>query len=851
MLLKLTKFPVIHFILIIFLFLGEKIVYAGTLEGHNLYKNPIDSVLSTKDTLKISKKEDGALNSKVKYTAKDSIRFDVISKKVYLYGNASIHYEAIDLKAGFITIDWNDNTVYAEPLPDSTGKLTGKPVFTDDNGSFNAQSMKYNFTTKKGKISSVITKEGEGYIHGEVVKKYKNNDFFIKNGKYTTCDLDTPHYYIASGKLKVMPNDKVITGPAYLIIEKIPTPFAIPFGYFPNKKGQSSGIIIPTYGESTYLGFFLKNGGYYLGISDHLDLALKADIYSKGSWGGGASSNYAKRYKYRGAFSFNYNFIKNGEPELPGYQINKDFFINWSHSQDPKAHPNSLFTANVNAGSNTFYTHSLSNTNNYLTNTFQSAISYSKTWPGKPFNLSLSARHNQNTLNKQISITLPEATFNVNRINFFKSKIQSPEQKWYEKIGASYVINARNSIQATDSTLFKETFRQFQNGLRQSMPISTSFKLLKFFSLSPSVNFNSSSYLQSIRKHWDNQRGGVVIDTVKKFSTSLDYSVNASLFTRIYGMFQFKKGNLIAIRHVISPSVQFSYHPDFSKPSFGYYRYVRTNLKGDSAKYFIYEGSIFGGPPTGKAGIVSFSLDNLLDLKLKNKKDTISGTKKIKIFENLSFNSSYNMAADSLKWSNITMNGRTTLFNKVYLNFSGTFDPYTTDQAGNKINKFEIKEHKRLARLTDAGLSFSFNLNPSAGIPKQSNKGSEQELKQINMNPDAYIDFNIPWTLNMNYNILYTKPNYQKSIISQTLSFSGDVSLTPKWKIGFNSGYDFINKDFSYSSINIYRDLHCWEMHFNWIPFGFRQSYNFQINVKSSMLQDLKLVRRRDWSENR
>lgn len=797
------------------------------------------------DTVKVVEPT-GALRSKVEYSATDSIQFDVKTQTVYLYGNAEVSYEDINLKAAFIEVNWSTETLFAKGAKDSTGKDIGLPVFSENNQNFTAYAIRYNFNSKKGKITQVTTQEGEGYIHGENVKKDEQNNFYIKNGVYTTCNLDTPHYYIGARKLKVIQDDKVITGPAYLVIENVPTPFAIPFGYFPNKKGQVSGILIPSYGESTSLGFYLSNGGYYFGINDYLDLTLKGDIYTKGSWKVNTSSNYNKRYRYQGNLNLGYAITKLGEEELSNYSKSTDFFIRWNHRTDPKARPNSTFTAKVNAGSNSYFQNTSYNANDYLSNTFSSSVSYAKAGAGKPYNFSLNATHEQNNLNKTVNVTLPHFMFGLNRLYPFKSK-NSVEPKWYHKIGVSYSADARNTLSTTDSLLFKEeSLTQLKNGMQHVIPVSTSFKLFKYFSLSPSFNYTERWYLKTIEKHFDTTANRALNDTVKGFKAARDFSFSTSFSTRVYGMLLFKKGPLKAIRHVITPSTSFAYRPDFGAPEWGYYQYVKSDILGTITPYSIFETGIYGGPSMGRSGTLSFNIDNNLEMKVKSKRDTISGIKKIKLLESFNVGTSYNLAADSLNWSSLNINGRTVLFEKININFSGIADPYVIDSLGKRLNKFELKENSRIARLTNANLSIGFSLNKKAVSSME--KKTPEQLSTTNINASNYVDFSIPWNLSVNYSLYYTKTITET--VTQSLNFNGDVNLTPKWKIGFTSGYDFINEDFTYTTISIYRDLHCWEMSFTWIPFGFHQSYNFQINVKASILRDLKLNRKRDWYDN-
>lgn len=820
--------------------------------GHRLYKTvQIRSVLPDTnqviDTLKTGFNTD--LKSKVEYSARDSMLFDIVGQKVFLYGEAIVKYETITLKAGYIEVDWKSKTLYAIGIKDSLGNEIEIPEFSDKGESFTAKKITYNFETEKGRINEVYTKEGGGFIFAETTKKIDETSYYIKSGRYTTCNLPEPHYSINSNKLKVIQNKKIVTGPAYLTIADVPTPLVIPFGFFPNKTGRSNGIIIPTYGESTALGFFLRNGGYYFGLGDNFDMDLTGDIYSLGSWGTSSLMNYANRYHYNGSLNVSYKRIKTSERELPDFQLRKEFFVIWNHRQDPKARPNTTFSANVNAGSLDNFVVDPQPNAQYLSNQFQSSISYSKTWPGKPYNFTASASHQQSSLNRIVNITLPEAAFSINRFNPLKRKNKISTGKWHEKLvdnlGVSIRTNFRNRLQSADSTLFDDIGKNMQNGLAFNIPISTSVKVFKYFTLAPSLTYNERWYLSTIRQQYNLTESVVETDTINRFATQRDFIASASLNTRIYGLVQFKDKKIAAIRHVVSPSVSFSYRPDFSESKYGYYGTTQINDQGDQATYSIFKNGILGGPPSGKFGSVGFSLDNNLEMKVKPGNDTITDLKKIKIFESLRFSSAYNLALDSLNLSNIRIDGRTTLFNKLNISFGGNVDPYVLDTIGRRTNTYELSENNRLGRLIGANLTFGVNLNSLSGN-RNSNKGTQAELDDINNNPNEYVDFSVPYNLAINYSLAYAKTGLEAGDVRQIVNFNGDLSLTQKWKITFNSGYDFQEKDFSYTALGFYRDLHCWEMRFNWIPFGFQQSYNFQINVKSSILQDLKLVKKTD-----
>ena len=795
------------------------------------------------DTVKATASSTDELKSKVKYSAKDTIRFNIAEDKVFLRNEAQINYENMTIKAGYIEIDWATRTLYAEGVKDTDGVMKQLPVFTQDNENFTAYTMRYNFDTKRGKITHVVTQEGQGYIHGDTVKRQENNDFFIRNGKYTTCNLDTPHFYIASNKLRIINQKKIVTGPAYLVIEDVPTPLVIPFGFFPNKKGRSSGLIFPTFGESASRGFFLQKIGWYFGFSDYIDAAITSDIYTLGSYLVNVSSDYAKRYRFRGNVRLNYSEIKTSYPELSDYSVSRDFLVNWVHTQDAKAHPGSNFSASVTAGTGSFYRNNLSSASNYLNNTYRSSISYSRSWLGTPYSLSASLNHSQSTLTHDIDISAPDVSFNIARISPFQRKNKIGEERWYEKIGTSYSMHAINRISTKDSLLFeKETLNKLSNGIQHSIPLSTSFKVLKYFNLSPSVNYTERWYFYTIQKQFDAQQLKTLTDTTRHFSAARDYSFAASMSTRVYGMFDFSKSPVAAIRHVMTPSIGFSYRPDFSEEHFGYYKKYVSDTLGTESTYSIYEGQVFGGPSAGKAGIITFSLDNNLEMKVRTQSDTGASLKKVKLLESLSFSSGYNLIADSLRVLPISASGRTTLFDRLNVSFGASFDPYVVTQAGKRINQSEIDVNHRLARMTTAGIALSGNIASGQSDEKK------KKIQEQNLNPDDYIDFTVPYSLSLNYTLNYSKPSdYSQSNTSQSVSFSGDIKLTDRWKVGYTSGYDFRAHDFTYSSFSFYRDMHCWEMRMTWIPFGGQQSYNFQINVKASVLQDLKLTKKNDF----
>ena len=817
------------------------------------------------DSLKIKKatKKDN-LKSKVEYAARDSLRFDIKEQKVYLFRDANIKYEDIGLKSGYVEIDFPKKTVYATGIKDSTGKDIQVPEFTQAAQKFKSKVMTYNYDTKRGYIQNVFTKQDEGYLHGTIVKKMENDITYLKDGWYTTCDReDDPHYEFKFGKAKVIPGKKVITGPAYLVIANVPVPLGIPFGYFPSKAGRRSGILMPTYGESNNQGFFLENGGYYWAMNKYIDLFLVGDIFSRGSWAVKPRLNYRYRYHYSGNLNFSYAVNKLGAADSPDFQKSTDFSVQWTHSQDQKARPHSTFSANVNIVSSNFNKYNpVTNAQTYLSNTFQSSINYTTNWNNNYY-LTLNFSHSQNTLNKSINITLPSLSFSVNQFYPLRKKEHVGKLRWYENISTKYNMEAMNQYNTVDTLIFKKKnwWYDMQNGIQHHVPITVTFPVLKYFYWTTSISLNDRMYFSTIRKKYVPSykpgKDSLVVDTIRHFTNAFDGNASTSINTTLYGMYQFKHGPVIALRHMVTPSVSFTYTPNFGSSGWGYYRYAVNDTNKNPQKYSIFEGNLYGGPAARKSGVVNFSLRNNLEMKVRNRKDTVTGTKKIVLIENLTFSETYDMTKDSMRWSTLSIQGYTTLFKNLRVSYSSRWDPYARDSLGRSIRKSEWEVHRRLLRLDnttwDLGLTYTLSSDKS-NKKKTSKKGTEQERKDISDYYDYYVDFDIPWSFNLNYKFTVNKDwnsakTYRVGKVTQTLGFNGQLNITPKWKITLNTGWDFTNGQLSFTSIDLYRDLHCWEMRFGWIPKGAQQSWNFSINVKASILQDLKLNKKKDFRD--
>lgn len=810
------------------------------------------------------KKNPDAINAPVEYSASDSISFDLKQRKVYLYKDSEIDYEKINLKAANIEIDFPTDMINAYGKTDSTGKLINKPIFTESGKAYTSNVMRYNYKSKKGYIKKVKTKEGEGYLHGKTIKKMPDNTINVRQGSYTTCSLDDPHFELRYTKAKVIPKDKIVSGPAYMVIEDVPIPLILPFGFFPNKQGQQSGVLVPSYGESNDRGFFFENGGYYWGISDQFDLQLTGDIYTRGSWALEPRMRYKKRYGFNGSFSGGYTVNKVGEQGTESYRESKDFSIRWTHSQDPKARPNSRFSSNVNIVTTSYNKFNPVSTQDYLSNTFQSSISYQTNFDNKLF-ITASMNHSQNTLNHTVNVTLPQLSVSANKFYPFRSKERSGSLKWYENISVGYKMEAKNQLNTFDSllTFDNDMLARFDNGVKHSVPINSSVKVLKYFNLSNSINFTERWYTRTIRKDYvdrvnDTLPGEVVTDTIPGFEAAHEFSFSSSLSTRLYGMLNFKKGPVKALRHVMNPSISFTYRPDFSNQKYGYYDEYYDYNKGTYEEYTIFQNGVYGYPSAGESGSINLGLSNNLEMKVRTPNDTVQEDKKIKLIENLTLNTSYNMAADSLNWSLLRVSGRTRLFDKVNLQYSSSYDPYVFDTTLNRrINRFVWSQDRKLFRRDNTTLSFGLNLSFSDTDWKKmqkSEEGTEAQLEQINENPDEYFRWDNKWSLNVDYTFRYTN-SYQKNMdkykrdVIQTMNFNGSINVTDKWKFRIRSGYDFKQKEISYTSLNVYRDLHCWQMSFNWIPYGGYKSWNFTIQAKSSLLQDLKLEKKKDFRD--
>ena len=593
------------------------------------------------------------------------------------------------------------------------------------------------------------------------------------------------------------------------------------------------------------MGFFLKEGGYYFTLSDKMDLSFKSDIYSQGSWNIKSLLRYKNRYKYNGNLKLSYGNMKNSYFGFPDYSEKKDFHIKWSHQQDKKANPSLNFSANVEAGSSTYHRNNSYNDEDYLKNSMSSNINLSKSWSEGFFStLNLALRHSQNISTNIVSLTLPDVSLNSKRVYPFKLIGNNAKTQWYDKISIKYSMNTQNTISSADSLLFtKNSLSKFRNGMRHNIPISTSIKILKHFNLTPSFILTERWYSNQITKTWNENDSTLNTDTIHKFTRGHDYNISTGINTKIYGMVNFKKSKIAAIRHVLSPSISFNYQPDFSNEKYGYYKYVQSNSAGDIENYSIMSNGIYGSPSKRKYGNITLNLGNLLDMKIRNRKDTSKTLKKVKLIESLSISNSYNIFSDSLNFSNIRLNSRTKILDILDVTFSSDYDPYLANkQKTNRVNTFEISTNKRLARLKSFTTSIGLNINNKSFKSSKNENKDEEDIK----NRD---DYNIPWNLNANYSLTYNKGhgNSTNADTIQSLTFSGNIKVTKNWKIGFRSGYDFDEKKLTYSSLDIYRDLHCWEMLFNWIPLGYHQSYTLTIRVKASELRDLKYERKKDW----
>ena len=804
-------------------------IFLLTLFFNNLFCITIENKFIENDD------DSDILKDEIKQYAKDSIKVDINEKKAILYGDAKITYQDITITAAVIEINWEKSTIHALHNIDSINQKIGKPVFREKNESFEADEITYNFKTKKCRINNIITNEGEGYILGETVKKVDDKSFFILNGDYTTCDAEKPHFSIRSKKIKVVPGEKIVTGPAFLSFFKIPTPIFLPFSYLPNNSKKSSGILVPSYGESANMGFFLKELGYYFTINDKLDLTLKSDIYTQGSWNLKSLFRYKKRYKHSGNLSLNFGSFISSYKGFPDYSKKQDFNIKWAHKQDPKANPSFRFSANIEAGSSTYHRNNSYDANDYLKNTMSSNINISKSFANSFINnLNISFRHSQNISNKTISLTIPNVSINSKRISPFK-KLGNPNKKnWFDKIYFQYTLNSKNSITTADSLLFsRKSLTKFRNGVSHNIPISSTFRVLKHFNLTANFNLTERWYTNQINKTWNNNTSEIIIDTINKFTRGHDYSFSSGLNTKIYGLLNFKNSKLAAIRHVITPSLSFRFQPDFSDEKYGFYKTVQINNQGDIAKYSIMQNGIYGSPSSFKSGNINLNIGNLVDMKLKSIKDTSEIFNKINIIESLNIGTSYNIFSDSLNFSNLRLNARTRILNIFDITFNGNYDLYVTNNdKDNNINKFEILTNKRLARLKNFTTSFGVRIN-------ESTFKNEEDSEKVRLKWNFSSDYTL------NYNKGFNISRYADTI--QSLNFSGGFNLNKKWKLGFRSGYDFESKEISYTSIDIYRDLHCWELLFNWIPIGYHQSYTITLRVKAASLRDLKYEKKKQW----
>ena len=816
------------------------------------------------------------LEGTVRRTAVDYEKNDQKKKQLTLYNQAELYYLDIELKAGIIVMDYDKSEIYAGRIKDSTGAYTQNPVFKQGTNVIEPDSIRFNYKTKKALVWNSRTEQGEFRVKAELTKKENDSVYFMKGARFTTAtDIDNPEYYFQTNRVKFVPGKKVVVGFTNMVIANVPTPVALPFAFFPMTETSQSGIILPSYNDSNLRGFSLQNGGYYFALSDNYDLAVLGDYYTNGSYAMRFESSYAWRYRFSGNFQMRFENLINSERGYPDYSKTNIYNIQWSHSQDSKSNPNSRFSASVNLGSSRYFQQSINqlNVGSTLNNTLSSSISYSKTFQTVPqVNMSLTATHSQNANTQAINMTLPTLQVSVDRIFPFAPK-DGIKKGFFKNINLQYSLRGENRIATFDSLFFKpEMFRDARSGIQHSIPLSTNFKIFKFFSATSSVNYNEVWTLKTIRKEFNTDVNRDTIIDVNGFDAFRTYNFTTNLGTTIYGTFiRGENRKLKAIRHIMKPGISYSYTPSFDR----YYESYSSETSGQLAtrQYTRFEGGIFGSPGLVYSSRVGFALNNTLEAKVTDRDTTKTEPRKLMLLNNLNLTTSYNLAADSLRWTPLEIRGGTMLFkDKMNVNFGTTLNPYALNNSGNAINTYNIDNGGSLFRLTSANLTVGYSLastdGDSGGKPRDENSqgarngGREDDLFGTNTDfsdrresqfdddegeetPVAgFFQSKLPWDMTLAYSLTYGNARRENKLVANSLMVSTNIELTPKWRVGVSTGYDFIRKGVTFTQFRFERDLLSWRMDFNWVPFGPQSQWGFFIGIKSGVLSDIKYDKR-------
>lgn len=857
-----------------------------------------------KDTVRKSK---SALEEPVSYSAKDSITFDYTNSRAHLFGGSQVNYQNLQLTADDISLSLDSSLVHASGRPDSTGAIQGKPLFKQGEDEYEPDRISYNFKTRKAFISNVYTQEGEGFMQSREGKRDSSGVMYVQNGKYTTCDAEHPHFYVSLTRAKMHPGKNVIFGPAYLVVEDVPLPLAIPYGFFPFSSSYKSGFIMPTYGDETTRGFYLRDGGYYFAINDKIDLKVLGEFYTKGSWGLSAQTNYKKRYRFGGNFYFSYQNTKEGEKNMPDYSVSKSFKLTWSHRQDAKANPTQTFSASVNFATSSYERNNLTsmyNPESYTQSTRTSSVSYSKSFSKVGLTLSGTFNLSQNMRDSSISVTLPTLSISQSRFNPFKRKKAAGKERWYEKIAMSYTGTLANSINTKEDKLFHSSLvKDWRNGMRHQVPISASFSVLNYINVTPSFTFTDRMYTHKVMQGWDTERQDVQRDTVYGFYNVYNYNMSISANTKLYGMYRpmpwFGGKKIAAIRHVFTPTVSFSYAPDFSQSRFGFYdSYVKTDANGNvsTVRYSPFSGMMYGTVGQGMTGSVTMDVANNIEMKVRTDKDS-TGYRKISLIDELGGSLSYNMAAKRRPWSDLNLRARIKLTKKYTYSMNAVFATYAYEKDEN--GRVYVGDHTewsrgRFGRFQGTAQNISYPISNETfrklfgkkhrtttsddELDEELDEEEETDPTMQNVDPDrkkgktganqesngdvdedGYLKFSLPWSINIGYGITI-RENTQGRFndkrmrypykLSHTLNLSGNIRISEGWNINFSSGYDFNMHKLSMTTASLSRDLHCFQMSCSMVISPYT-SYNFTFACKAGTLADaLKWKKQSSYSSN-